>query len=207
MGFSVIYSAIPPNSNLYSRLQSEKALNTLVVYIFTDSFGIFRFFEIETEEIDETLENIVEVYPEIFESQLEVDRVFAKLRSELTLTRQAFPGVEDRTAMLEKSSMEIEKRLVQELSSRQVANAKEFVEKLLFGDRTFAPNLISAEEDESLGLISRELVREGASIFRQIDLKTLFTKDESWYFDDLTELKELYLAADENNEVILVGIS
>ena len=76
-------------------------------------------------EIDEILKNVVEVYPDIFESKLELDRVIAEFLSQLTLTRQAFPGIEDRTAMLEKSVDEIEQRLVQELTTRQVANAEE----------------------------------------------------------------------------------
>lgn len=203
---SVLYSAIPPSSSLYSRLQREKALNTLGCFIFADGFGIFDFFEIEPEDINETLENMFEVYPQLFESKLEVDRVVAELRSELTLTRQAFPGIEDRTAILEKTSAEIEQRLVQELSSKQVANAKGIVQKLLEGDRLFAPDLFLAEENESLGLISRKLVREGASLFQQINPKTLFAEDEEWHLDDLENLKDLYLAADENNEVILVGV-
>ncbi len=108
--------------------------------------------------------------------------------------------------MLEKSVDEIEKRLVQELTTRQVADAKEIVQKLLEGDRVFAPDLLSPEE-EILGLISRELVREGARFFRQIDPKTLFAENEDWYLDDLEDLKQLYLDADEHNEVILVGSS
>ncbi len=135
MGFSVIYSAIPPSSNLYLRLQSEKALNLLVDFVFTDGCGIYRFFEIDPEEIDNIFENVVKTYPKIFKSQLELERVIADLRSLLTLTRQTFPGIEDRTAMLEKSSEEIEQLLVQELSRRQVANAQEIVQKLLEGDR------------------------------------------------------------------------
>ena len=94
-----------------------------------------------------------------------------------------------------------------ELSRKQVANAQEIVQKLLEGDRTFAPDLISIEDGDSLGLISRELVSQGASIFRQIDPKTLFAENEDWYFEQLEELKDLYLAADEHNEVILVGSS
>ncbi len=203
MGCSILYSAIPPSSELYLRLQSEKALSILVASLFPYGCGIFRFFEIEPEEIDEILENVVEVYPEVFESQLELDRVIAEFRSQLTLTRQAFLGIEARTAMLEKSADEIEQRLVQELATRQVTNAKEIVQKLLEGDRTFAPNLLSV--DESLGLISRELVSEGASLFRQIDPKTLFADNEGWYLDDLEDLKQLYFDADEHNEVILVG--
>lgn len=202
----ILYSAIPPSSELYSRLQSQKALARLLVWLFPYGCGIFRFFEVEPDEIDEILENVVEVYPDIFESKLELDRVIAEFRSQLTLTRQAFPGIEDRTAMLEKCVDEIEQRLVQELTTRQVADAKEIVQKLLEGDRTFAPDLLSPE-DETLGLISRELVREGASIFRQIVPKTMFAENEDWYLEQLQELKDLYLAADEHNEVILVGLS
>ncbi len=206
MGCSILYSAIPPSSSLYLRLQSEKALSILVASLFPYGCGIFRFFEIEPEEIDEILENVIEIHQEVFESKLEAERAIAELRSQLTLTRQAFPGIEDRTAMLEKSSEEIEKRLTLELSRKQVANAEEFVEKLLLGDRTFAPDLLSPE-DETLGLISRELVREGASLFQQIVPKTMFAENEDWYFEQLQELKDLYLAADEHNEVILVGLS
>ncbi|GEM_PF-1796501 len=208
MGVSVLYSAIPPCSTLYTRLQSEKALSILVVSLFPYGCGIFRFFEIEPEEINEILEDVIETHQETFGSELEADRVIAELRSELRLTRQAYPGIEDRTALLEKSSAEIGERLSQELSRRKVANADKIVEKLMFGDQTLAPTLLSTEE--SLGLISRELVSEGASIFRQIDPETLFARDEGWEgwcLDHLERWKGLYLSAAENNEEILVGVA
>ncbi len=188
MGFSVIYSAIPPSSNLYLRLQREKALNLLVSFIFSDGFGIFHFFEIDPKDIEESLENIVDVYPEIFKSKLDVDRIVAELQSELTLTCQASPGIDYRTAMLEKSSSEIKQRLIQELSRKQIDNAEDFVQKLLFGDRIFAPNLLSPDEYESLNLISCQLVKDGASFFRQIDPKTIFA-EESRFLQDLEEKK------------------
>ncbi|WP_322668701.1 hypothetical protein [Nostoc sp. DedQUE09] len=141
MGVSVLYSAIPPDSTLYARLQTQKALSILVVYLFPYGCGIFRFFEIEPEEIDEILEDVIETEQETFGSELEANRVIAQLRSELRLTRQAYPGIEDRTATLEKSSAEIKERLSQELSRRKFANADEIVEKLMFGDQTFAPTL------------------------------------------------------------------
>ncbi|MEH2111583.1 hypothetical protein [Nostoc sp.] len=209
MGVSVLYSAIPPSSTLYTRLQREKALSILVVYLFPYGCGIFRFFEIDPEEINEILEDVIETHQETFGSELEADRVIAQLRSELRLTRQAYPGIEDRTVSLEKTSVEIEKRLSQELSRRKVANADEIVEKLMFGDQTLAPTLLSAEE--SLGLISRELlVTEGASILRQIDPETLFARDEGqegWYLDHFEQWRDLYLSADKNNEEILVGVA
>ncbi|MEH2170936.1 MAG: hypothetical protein V7K41_30660 [Nostoc sp.] len=204
MGVSVLYSAIPPDSPLYACLQREKALSILVVSLFPYGCGIFRFFEIEPEEINEILEYVIETHQETFGSELETDRIIAELRSELRLTRQAYPGIKDRTASLEKSSAEIEKRLSQELSRRKFANADEIVEKLMFGDQTLAPTLLST--DESLGLISRKLVSEGARIFRQIDPETLFARNE-WYLDDFERWRNLYLSAAEKNEEILVGIA
>ncbi|MEH2201345.1 hypothetical protein [Nostoc sp.] len=204
MGVSVLYSAIPPSSTLHSRLQREKALSLLVVSLFPYGCGIFRFFEIDPEEVNEILEDVIETHQETFGSELEADRVIAELRSELRLTRQAYPGIEDRIALLEKTSVEIEKRLSQELSRRKFANADEIVEKLMFGDRTLAPTLLSIEE--SLGLISCELVSEGASIFRQIDPETLFARDESC-FEDFEQWRNLYLLAAEKNEEILVAVA
>ncbi|MEH1975797.1 MAG: hypothetical protein V7L02_21815 [Nostoc sp.] len=208
MGVSVLYSAIPPDSLLYARLQSQKALSILVVSPFPYGCGIFRFFEIEPEEINEILEDVIETHQETFGSELEADRVIAQFRSELRLTRQAYPGIEDRRASLEKSSVEIEKRLSQELSRRKFANAHKIVEKLMFGDQTLAPTLLSA--DESFGLISRELVSEGAGILRQIDPETLFARDEGrerWYLDHFERWRDLYLSAAEKNEEILVGVA
>ncbi|MEH2353509.1 hypothetical protein [Nostoc sp.] len=203
MGVSVLYSAIPPGSTLYARLQSQKALSILVVSLFPYGCGIFRFFEIDPEEINEIFEDVIETHQETFGSELEADRVIAQLRSELRLTRQAYPGIEDRRASLEKTSVEIEKRLSQELSRRKFANADEIVEKLMFGDRILAPMLST---EESLGLISRELVSEGASIFRQIDPETLFARDESC-FEDFEGWRDLYLSAAEKNEEILVAVA
>jgi hypothetical protein len=208
MGVSVLYSAIPPSSTLYARLQHEKTLSILVVSLFPYGCGIFRFFEIEPEEIEEILADVIETHQETFGSELEAEQVIAEFQSELRRTRQAYPGIEDRTASLENSSAEIEERLSQKLLRRQVANADEIVKKLMFGDQTLAPTLLPAEE--SLGLISRELVSEGASIFRQLDPETLFVRDEGWegwYLDHLERWIGLYLSADEKNEEILVGVA
>ncbi|MEH1814855.1 MAG: hypothetical protein V7K26_24695 [Nostoc sp.] len=183
--------------------QSQKALSILVVSLFPYGCGIFRFFEIDPEEINEILEDVIETHQETFGSELEADRVISELRFELRLTRQAYLGIEDRRASLEKTSVEIEKRLSQELSRRKFANADEIVEKLMFGNRTLAPMLST---EESLGLISRELVSEGASIFRQIDPETLFAKDESC-FEDFERWRNLYLLAAEKNEEILVAVA
>jgi len=205
MGVSMLYSAIPPSSTLYARLQHERAFSILMVALFPYGNGIFRFFEIEPEEVDEILEDVIDRHQDEFGSE-SAAQVIDEFRSELEYTRRAYPGIENRTASLEKSSTKIERRLLQELSSKQIANVDEFVEKLISGDQTFAPALLTA--DESLGLISRELVSEGANVLRGIDPEMLFLKDsEDWYLSDLKYWRNLYLAADANNEEILVGIA
>lgn len=208
MGVSVLYSAIPPSSTFYARLQQEKAFSILMVSLFPYGCGIFRFFEIEAEEVNEILEEVIAEYQDTFSSESEANRLIAEFQTELIRTCQAYPGIENRTALLEKSSVEIEQRLTQELQIKQVVNASEVVQRLLFGDQTLAPTLLSAED--SLGLISRDLVREGASVLQQINPETLFKKEqdqEGGYLDHFERWRSLYLTADEKNEEILVGIA
>jgi hypothetical protein len=176
-----------------------------MVSLFPYGCGIFRFFEIEPEEVNEILEEVIEAHQDTF-SDLEAEQIIAEFRSELRRTREAYPGIEDRSTSLEKSSTEIEERLTQELLRRQIENANEIVEKLICGDQVFAPNLLP--EAESLGLISRELVIEGARILRQIDPEALFNDEgeDRWCIDEFSQWRDLYLSADEKNEEILVGV-
>lgn len=207
MGVSVIYSAIPPGSTLYARLQREKALAILMAYLFPYGGGVFHFFELPPDEVNEILEDVIEEHYETFGSELEADDAIAEFRSELRRTRQAHPGIETRRVSLEKTSSKIAERLSHELSRRQVTNAEEVVQRLMFGDQTFAPTLLPVEE--WLGLISRELVHEGASIFQQIKPEVLFAKDGGWEEYCLNQLKgwrKLYLAADQKGEEILLQV-
>lgn len=207
MGVSIIYSAIPPGSTLYARLQREQPLAVLMVYLFPYGCGVFHFFELPPDEINEILEDVIEEHYETFASELAADEAIAEFRSELRRTRQAFPGIETRRVSLEKTSNRIAERLLHELLKRQITNADEIVQKLMFGDRTFAPDLLPV--NESLGLISREWVHEGASILRQIEPEALFTGDDGWEeycLHQLKSWKKLYLAADQKGEEILVEV-
>jgi hypothetical protein len=208
MGISIMYSAIPPSSTLYEKLKHEKALSILVNDLFIHGNGIFRFFEIDSDEVDEILQGVIEAHQDVFDSKDKSEKIISEFRSELNNTRKVYPGIEDRTAMIEKSVDEIEKCLVQQLTRRQIQNAEEMIEKLLFGDQYLAPNLLK-EEDEPLGLISRNLVSEGASLLRLVNPEDLYTGDlrwDEWGLEHLKYFRNLYLTADGLNEEILVGI-
>ena len=122
MSLCVTYSTIPPASNLYSRLQCEKAFGILMVNLFTYSCGIFRFFEINPFEINEILKEVIEKYQETFGSKLEASQIIGEFRYEIRRTRQIYQGIEDRTVLLERTCSGIADRLSKELSKRQVAH-------------------------------------------------------------------------------------
>jgi hypothetical protein len=210
MGVSVMYSAIPPSSILYKRLQQEKAFSILVSDLFIYGNGIFRFFEDPLGEVKDILEGVIAAHPDVFGSPDQANQIIADFRAELSRTRQSYPGIEDRRAMIEKSVDAIETCLIQQVTEQRMQNAEEMVEKLLFGNQSLAPHLLTSE-DEPLGLISRDLVREGAKLLRLVNPDTLYTGDprwngDEWWLDHLKDWRELYLVADELNEEILVGI-
>lgn len=207
MGVSILYSAIPPESNLYKRLHEEKAFTILMVSLFVYGNGIFRFFEIDPDEVAEILEWVVESNRDTLGS-VDADLWIGEFRAELERTRQTYPGIEDRTASLEKTSDEIEQRLLQELIKRKVKDASEVVGKLIYGDRILASDILP--EQNSLGLVSLPLVRVGAKILQEIEPEILFTLDEiqaEWASEHYRQWRNLYLMTNANDEEILVGIA
>jgi hypothetical protein len=179
MGVCIMYSAIPPSSTLYQKLQHNKALAILVSDTFTYGSGTFSFFEISPDEVTEILESVVDAHLDLFDSKNKADQIIAEFRAEINKTRRRYPGIENRTAMLEKSVDAIEQCLLQQLGQRQIPNAEQIIEKLFFGDRSLAPNLLTPA-DQSLGLISGDLVREGAFLLKPIDPETLYTGEAIW---------------------------
>ena len=203
---SVLYSAIPPTSTLYARVQKEKAFTTLIVSLFDYGCGIFCFFEIEPDEVEEILGWVMEAHQDTLGSESEAKRWIGEFRAELERTRNLYPGIEDRTAFIEKCSDEIEKRLLQKLREKQGEDASELVSKLMFGEQTLAPHLLPA--DDSLELVSLSLVQEGAKILREITPEMLFARDqgwEEWCLENFEEWRNLYIEAAEKSEEILVG--
>ena len=216
MGVTLSYQAIPPTSSFYQRLQHEQTLNILMVSLFPQGNGIFRFFDVDPlfpgdsiRSINNDLEGVIKRHHEIFGSELEASLAVAEYRSELILTCQAYPGIEDRRTSMEKTFDEIREWLSRELSRIDSIDGDEIIGRIMFGDRTFAPDMLTGKE-ESLYLISRETVSEGANILRQIDpVAMLEIKDDDWdeyLLENLVEWKDFCLEADEKGEEILIGV-
>jgi hypothetical protein len=206
MSVAIFYSAIPPDSNLYQRLQTDRALMLLVERLFSYGNGIFRFFEIEPAKVDEILNDLIEEHQNILGSRSEAIAWIDQFREETRRTCAAYPGIEDRGAMLE-SATRIERRLSQKLVKQQVENASERVRSLIDGVQDFAPHLSSSDYEFRMMFVPLSLVREGARLLQGTDPDTLFTEQEDegrYYRDQVMWLRNLYLEAAEKNEEILV---
>jgi hypothetical protein len=202
MGVSIHYWAIPPEGRLFSRLSNEKPFAFLMANLFHFGRGIFYFFdENELEEREEILDNVVGQDPE--------DRRWLDdFRRELDQTRLAYPGIERRTATLEKTSRLLEKRLVRELQRSRGTDAEAFVRSLMFGDRVFGREM-SLSNDEMLGLVSAHLVQQGAKVLGQLDPESLFVKDGGWedyHLHSFIHWRQLYFDAARGGEVLFVGV-
>jgi hypothetical protein len=208
MGVSVHYWAIPPHSHLYARSQEDRAFNTLMGYLFPFGSGIYRFSEIEPHEAEEILGDVAEGHRAVLGPEPEAHQRIAEFLAELERTRAQFPGIEGRTAMLEKCSAEIEERLTQSLQNVCI-DAAEFTRQVMFGDKLFAAHLHQPEE-EILGLVSLSVVREAAAALAPLKPEELFQSGvdlEEWCRDNYKSWRQLYLEAAEHSEEILVGVS
>ena len=221
MGVTLSYQAIPPTSDFYKRVQRERKLNILLQSFFCLA-GIFDTFDINSfdnhcldndsietidNELAEFVEDIIEQHYDVFSSEVEVNLAITEYRHELMRTRRDFPGIEDRWASLEKTGAVIESRLSDEFQRR---NFPEYIlSSMMYGDGGFDEDLWTIE-DKSLSLISRETVREGASILRQIDPQDLLETIEDGFdeacLENFAQWRNLYIEADKNGDEILMDV-
>jgi hypothetical protein len=140
MGVCVHYWTIPPQSRLYERLQEDRAFNILMAYLFPHGGGIYRFSEIDREEVEAVLNDVVERYRAALGPEPEARRRIADFLAEVERTRAEFPGIERRWAMLEKCSEEIEERLTRAFQNVRT-DAAELTRKVMFGGQSLAAHL------------------------------------------------------------------
>jgi hypothetical protein len=201
------YWAIPLQSRLYARLQEDYVFCTLMEYLFPYGCGIYRFFEIDPEEVEETVEDLVQFHAAALGPETEARRRIAEFRAELERTCADFPGIENRHGMLEKRIQEFKERLIREFN-RVRPDGAELADKVLFGDGSLAPRLRRPEND--LGLMSPPVVREGAGILERLRREELFAPDEGWEWwlrENYEPWRRLYLEAAERAEALIVGAS
>ena len=205
MGVSIYYLALSEQSTLFKRIQTEKAFSTLFYDLVPYGNGIFHIFDIDKEELDEILDWVAES-EEVFDSRADVDRCLNELCMELERAETSYPGLADQIAYLEKSQTLIEELLSQELKKRHLDNCIEYIEKLLYGDRSLAPDLYGEYEDRPLLVPSSE-VQNGARVLRDIEPEALFESagnPDSYYLEHFRRWRDFYLEAAEKGEAVII---
>ncbi|MBW4573682.1 MAG: hypothetical protein KME08_00180 [Aphanothece sp. CMT-3BRIN-NPC111] len=208
MGTSIYYQALPEQTSLFKRIQTEKPISTIFRELSPFRNGIFYIFELDKEELDDILDWLVE-YEEVFDSRADVDRCLNELYMELERAKTSHPGLTEPNAYLDNTQTVIEERLSQELKRRQLDNCIGYVEKLLYGDQELAPQLFD-EYDEQLSLVPSSLVQEGTRVLRDIEPEVLFEvagNREEHYFNDFQWWREFYLEAAARGEAVIIGLA
>jgi hypothetical protein len=210
MGVTLTYQAIPPQSSFYARLQHDRAFRVLAQQLFTHG-SLFSSFEYDPVSFNKSMGDAIDNHPEIFcGTELETSMFVGEFRDELRIVCRDYPEIIRISGDLEKSFVEVRDRLTEELLKRKFDDVDDIVATLLYGDIDLGTRANPDEESFTFALTSREAVKKGANILRQIDPETLFPGgyygDESWAAYSFKEWKEFYLLADEKEAEIIMDV-
>jgi hypothetical protein len=203
MGVTLTYLAIPPQSSFYARLQHDRAF--LVLSLQLSPYGLFSLFENDPVDFNKIMGYTIKGYPDIFcGTELETSMLIGEFRDALRITCRDYPKIAGRRGSLEKSFVEVRDALNEELSRQKIEDAAVIVDDLLYGDTYLG------KSEHSWGLVSRDAVKKGASILRQIEPETLFPGGdhgaEGWYSGEFRGWKEFYLSADDLGAEIIMDV-
>jgi hypothetical protein len=99
MGYCRFYQALPESSDLCRRLETDLKMRTLLALLFPYESRPFDLWELDESEMNSILDDAAES-DEAFDSRLDVDETFAKLRHEIARADALHSGLIDRTAFL-----------------------------------------------------------------------------------------------------------
>ncbi len=146
----------------------------------------------------------IELYPDVFcGTELETSLTIADFCEVLQITCRDYPEIVDTVGSLEDSFSEVHDKLIEELLKRNFEDADAIVSRLAYG------NVMLGADLNRIELITRESVKKGASILRQIEPEMLFDKggdeEEKWYLESFRNWKKFYLDVDDLGAEIVMG--
>jgi hypothetical protein len=202
MGHPLILQALPPGGRLYARLAGDPQVGTLFAQLFNHGGGLYSWAGLP--DLDEILGYVAEL--EVFASRAEVDRAMAAQLAALEETRAEHPGLEGRRVYLDKTQWDIEDRLARELRRRGRGDPDGFVQAILYGAGRLTPPDVEGPLGDGLRVVPAADVQEAARVLDAVPPKVLFElPKEDRLGEDYGNLRELYRAAAERNEAVIVG--
>jgi len=214
VGVSIHYWAVPPSSDLFRRLQSDRAFVTLMGTLFPHGSGVFFFEEMAAAEREEILRAVIDDQQRHLGPEPEARRLIEEFRLELVRTRLAHPGIEQRCGFLEKTSFLIEERLTEALHKVR-EDAAAFVGKLVHGDQrhgalagmTVDPlDFLNDPASQCANYISPALVKEGAEVLSGLDAEATFINDQVWGLQQFQRWRRLYVEAATHGDALCGGV-
>ena len=153
--------------------------------------------------LDEDLQELIDEHPDVFGSEHEARRWVDDFRLALERTREGYPGIEGRNCLLENTWRSIQDGLVRKLVVARGTSTSRYVSSLMFGDERIGRHFALPEE-ERLGLVTPDLVREGAHVLQGIDAPAHFAEDGAACIENFLCWRQLYQAAAAKGEALLV---
>ena len=153
--------------------------------------------------MDEDLQELIDEHPNVFGPEHEARRWVDDFRLGLERTREAYPGIEDRSCLIENTWHSIQEGLVRELVGARGTGTSRYVNSLMFGDERIGRDLALPEGDR-LGLVTPAFVREGARVLLGIDAPALFADDGAGCIENFWRWRQLYQAGAARGEALLV---
>lgn len=212
MGVTIFYQAIPEQSALFARLNNNLADYLLFAEFFDRGSGPFCLSVIEPEEMAEVLEHLAQspTGRPVFGSRAGGEQALASLEAELERTKDLFPGIEYRTAMLEKIDQELYEQLAPFFQAAGGENALALLLEILDGnEQSFTPAGI-ADGEARLWLVSASRVRQAAQLLQALTPERVFAEADAatrdWLLEDYDSWRNAYLQAAQENEAMIVGL-
>jgi hypothetical protein len=204
MGYSPFYQAIPEESELFRRLQVDPKLECVLSHLYPQGSRPLDLWE-TGREVEEVVGYIAEG-SDLFRSREEAEQTLADLDNLIARAcLDAYPGLVDRVAFIEKTLDQIEDRLRERVDPVLLAGAVEHGHWLFSSDTHFVAYELRRGYD-GFGIVSPARVSAVAAILDHIEPGSIFDPEtEDHLIEDLQSLKTLYQEAAKLGEAILVN--
>lgn len=212
MGVTLFYQAIPEQSTLFTRLKTDDAAFLLFTEFYNRGSGPFLLADISAEEMSEVQEHLGRS-PEgeaVFETVAGIEKALASLDETLQEMKQRYPGIEYRTAMLEKNSEDLYEFLAPFFQASIGEQGPILLRIIMDGsEQAFTPPGVS-KSGKWLGLVSADRVQQAGKLLQPLTSERVFAEaaedQKEWLMEDYEHWRNVYLLAAQNDEAMIVGL-
>jgi hypothetical protein len=202
MSYGAFYQAMPEESDLLRFVKEDRAAELLLEHLWCHGSRPLDLREMDEDEMEEVLNDAVEILG--FDDRVHVSRAFSKLESEIDRACEMFPGLMDRTVLVEQVHTELEANLGAKFECDGLPDPRGLIRTFLFGEAPLNPAY--GWPNDGLSWIASPTVELGSRVLGEVDPEVLYRgagmgRD---FRDDFRALRGLFQEAAALGEAILV---